>query len=55
MRLRVKELAKREYAAESGRPTVDYVLLFLPNEQLTGFIHEHDPGLLDDALVQTAW
>ena len=33
-------------------PSVDYVLLFLPNEQLTGFIHEHDPALLDDALGQ---
>ena len=52
VRLRVKELAKREYAAESGRPSVDYVLMFLPNEQLTGFIHEHDPSLLDDALTQ---
>lgn len=52
VRLRVKELAKREYAAESDRPAVDYVLLFLPNEQLTGFIHEHDPGLLDDAMAQ---
>ncbi|MGI9052025.1 MAG: DNA recombination protein RmuC [Ilumatobacteraceae bacterium] len=52
VRLRVKELARRDYAAESGRPTVDYVLLFLPNEQLTGFIHEHDPTLLDDALGQ---
>jgi DNA recombination protein RmuC len=52
VRLRVKELAKREYAAESNRPAVDYVLLFLPNEQLTGFIHEHDPGLLDDAMAQ---
>jgi len=52
VRLRVKELARREYATESGRPTVDYVLLFLPNEQLTGFIHEHDPTLLDDALGQ---
>jgi DNA recombination protein RmuC len=28
------------------------VLLFLPNEQLTGFIHEHDPALIDDALGQ---
>ena len=27
-------------------------MLFLPNEQLTGFIHEHDPALLDDALGQ---
>ena len=27
-------------------------MLFLPNEQLTGFIHEHDPALLDEALGQ---
>ncbi|MGH9270827.1 MAG: DNA recombination protein RmuC, partial [Ilumatobacteraceae bacterium] len=52
VRARVKELAKREYAQTGDQPTVDYVLLFLPNEQLTGFIHEHDPGLLDEALGQ---
>ena len=52
VRLRVKELAKREYAREGDRPAVDYVLLFLPNEQLTGFIHEHDPSLLDEAMAQ---
>lgn len=49
---RVKELAKRDYARESARPSVDYVLMFLPNEQLAGFIHEHDPGLIDDAISQ---
>ena len=52
VRLRVKELAKREYAREGNQPAVDYVLLFLPNEQLTGFIHEHDPSLLDEAMAQ---
>ena len=52
VRARVKELARREYAREGDQPSVDYVLLFLPNEQLTGFIHEHDPGLLDDAMAQ---
>jgi DNA recombination protein RmuC len=52
VRARVKELAKRDYANESSRQSVDYVLLFLPNEQLTGFIHEHDPALLDDAMTQ---
>ena len=52
VRLRVKELAKREYAAIGEQPAVDYVLLFIPNEQLTGFIHEHDPDLLDDAMNQ---
>jgi DNA recombination protein RmuC len=52
VRLRVKELAKRDYAGESERQSVDYVLLFLPNEQLTGFIHEHDAGLIDEAMGQ---
>lgn len=52
VRARVKELAKREYAQAGDRPSVDYVLMFLPNEQLTGFIHEHDPALLDEAMGQ---
>lgn len=52
VRARVKELAKRDYARESARSSVDYVLLFLPNEQLTGFIHEGDPSLIDDAMSQ---
>ncbi len=52
VRARVKELAKRDYARESARESVDYVLLFLPNEQLTGFIHEGDPALIDDAMNQ---
>lgn len=51
VRLRVRELANRRYV-DADRPTVDNVLLFLPNEQLAGFIHEHDPALLDDALRQ---
>lgn len=50
VRARVRELAKRDYANAGSRSSVDYVLLFLPNEQLTGFIHEHDAGLLDDAM-----
>jgi DNA recombination protein RmuC len=52
VRLRVRELAGRDYAHQGARPSVDYVLLFLPNETLSGFIHEHDPGLVDDALGQ---
>jgi len=50
VRTRVKELSKREYATAGASSSVDYVLLFIPNEQLTGFIHEHDPSLLDDAM-----
>jgi DNA recombination protein RmuC len=52
VRARVRELARRDYANESARQSVDYVLMFLPNEQLTGFIHEADPSLIDDAMGQ---
>jgi DNA recombination protein RmuC len=56
VRARVKELADRRYGSDversDGAASLDYVLLFLPNEQLSGFIHEHDPDLLDDALRQ---
>ena len=43
VRMRVKELAKRDYGKTGDQPAVDSVLLFIPNEQLTSFIHEHDP------------
>jgi DNA recombination protein RmuC len=52
VRTRVRELAQRDYAAVGDRPSVDYVLLFLPNESIAGFIHEHDPGLVEQALGQ---
>jgi DNA recombination protein RmuC len=52
VRLRVRELATRDYARVSTAPALDYVLLFLPNETLSSFIHEHDPDLIDDALRQ---
>ena len=49
VRQRVKELAARGYG-QSAR-AVEEVLLFLPNETLSSFIHEHDPALLDEALA----
>lgn len=52
VRARVKELAKREYAIEAGGTALDNVLLFIPNEQITGFIHENDPSLIEDAMGQ---
>ena len=52
VRARVKELSKREYAQDGSGTAIDNVLLFIPNEQLTGFIHEHDPALLEDAMGQ---
>ena len=49
VRARVKELAKREY---TGQETVDYVLLFIPNEAVYSFMLEHDDELIDQALGQ---
>lgn len=49
VRTRVRELTGRGYVDPAGG-TLDYVLAFLPNESIYAFVHEHDPGLLDDAL-----
>jgi DNA recombination protein RmuC len=50
VRERVKELGGRGYAA--GDSTVGYLLLFIPNESVYGFIHENDSSLLDDSLAR---
>jgi DNA recombination protein RmuC len=49
VRMRVKELARREYASKDARALTN-VLLFIPNETISGFIHEHEPSLFDDAM-----
>lgn len=49
VRARVREVAKRTYI-DPAAGTVDYALVFIANEQIYGFIHEHDRNLLDDAI-----
>ena len=49
-RARVTELQKRDYVVSTTQHSLDYVLLFVPNESITGFIHEADPTLIDWAL-----
>ena len=50
VRDRVKELEKRDYVVSTSKHSLDYVLLFVPNESITGFVHESDPELIDWAL-----
>ena len=51
VRARVKEVTTRGYI-DPALGTLDYVLVFIPIEQMFGFIHEHDRTLLDYALEQ---
>ncbi len=46
---RIKEIQNREYINPSEN-TLDFVLLFIPNEQVFGFIQENLPQLMTEAL-----
>jgi DNA recombination protein RmuC len=49
VRARIGEVSGRDYVAPANG-TLDFALLFLPNEQLFGAVVELDPNLLDEAL-----
>ncbi len=49
VRAKLKEVTSRDYI-NPRQNTVDYVILFVPNEQIFTFIHEQDPSILDDGL-----
>lgn len=49
VKARIKEVTTRDYI-NPEQNTVDYVLLFIPNEHLYAFIHDKDSRILDDGL-----
>jgi len=49
VRGRIKEVTTRDYI-NPAENTVDYVIVFIPNEQVYAFINENDSSLLDEAL-----
>jgi len=48
----VDTLARRDYTLNAKEEALDYVLMFLPNESISGFVHEADPGMIDYALAK---
>lgn len=50
VRNRVKEVTSRDYINPADR-TVDFVIVFIPNEQIYAFIQETDACLLDEAIA----
>lgn len=49
---KIKDIANRDYI-NPEQNTVDYVLLFIPNEQIYAFINEQDSSILDDGLKKS--
>lgn len=50
-KLMIRQVTSREYINPSDN-TVDYVIVFIPNEQVYSFINEADPSIMDEALRQ---
>ncbi len=46
---RIKEITTRDYI-DPEQNTVDYVLLFIPNEQIYAFIFQEDSSIVDESL-----
>ena len=49
VRTRIKEVTGRDYINPADK-TVDYVIVFIPNEQVYAFINENDTTIMDEAL-----
>ena len=48
---RIRELKKRDYINPEEQ-TLDYMILFIPNEQVFGYIHRTAPDIAEEALAQ---
>jgi DNA recombination protein RmuC len=49
VRNRINEVTSRDYINPEDE-TLDYVLVFIPNEQVYAFINQNDPSIIEDAL-----
>jgi DNA recombination protein RmuC len=51
VKLRIREVTSRDYI-DPEQKTVDYVIVFIPNEQVYAFIKQNDRSILDEAMKQ---
>jgi DNA recombination protein RmuC len=49
VRKHLNTISKREYI-DTSKGTVDYAMMFIPNESIYGFINQEDPDLIGEAL-----
>lgn len=50
-RIMIRQVTTRDYINPSDN-TIDYVIIFIPNEQVYSFINESDTTIMDEALKQ---
>ena len=50
-RVMIRQVTSRDYI-NPAENTIDYVIVFIPNEQIYGFINESDTSIMDEALKQ---
>ncbi|MFH1074398.1 MAG: DNA recombination protein RmuC [Candidatus Firestonebacteria bacterium] len=48
---RIKEVTTRDYI-NAEENTLDYVIVFIPNEQVFAFVNQKDPEIMDEALAK---
>jgi DNA recombination protein RmuC len=49
VRVHLRDMEKRDYASP-GQEALDYILIFIPNEQVYGLVNEWMPDLFDECL-----
>jgi len=52
VRTMVKDVGSKRDYIDTAHNTVDYAIIFIPNEQVYSFINESDPTIMDESLKQ---
>ncbi len=52
VRTMIKDVGSKRDYIDTAHNTVDYAIIFIPNEQVYSFINESDPTIMDESLKQ---
>ncbi len=50
VRIMIKDVGSKRDYIDTAHNTVDYAIIFIPNEQVYSFVNESDPRIMDDSL-----
>lgn len=52
VRIMIRDVGSKRDYIDTAHSTVDYAIIFIPNEQVYSFINESDPKIMDESLRQ---